>query len=76
MPDKIQVTIIGLSLLGASAGMALRRHADRVVVVGHDAIPELSANARKIGAVEKTEWNLSSATAGADRIILIAEAFD
>jgi prephenate dehydrogenase len=70
MPDKIQVTIIGLSLLGSSAGMALRRHADRVIVIGHDRSPDLSASARKLGAVEKTEWNLPAATSGADRIIL------
>ncbi len=70
MPEKIQVTIIGLNLLGASAGMALRRHADRVTVIGHDRSAELSANARKLGAVDKTEWNLPAATSGADRIIL------
>jgi prephenate dehydrogenase len=70
MPDKIQVTIIGLGLWGASAGMALRRHGERVAVIGHDRDPDLAANARKLGAVEKTEWNLPTAAAGADRIIL------
>lgn len=70
MADKIQVTIIGLDLLGASAGMALRRHAERVVVVGHDRDPDLAANAKKLGAVEKTEWNLPVAVSGADRVIL------
>jgi prephenate dehydrogenase len=70
MPDKIQVTIIGLGLWGASAGMALRRHGERVAVIGHDRNPDLAASARKLGAVEKTEWNLPTAASGADRIIL------
>lgn len=74
MPDKIQVTIIGLGLWGASAGMALRRHGERVAVIGHDRDPDLAANARKLGAVEKTEWNLPAAASGADRIILAVPA--
>ena len=70
MPDKLQVTIVGLGLIGASAGLALRRHSDRVTVVGHDPDPTVTGAARKAGAVDRTDWNLISAVRGADRILL------
>lgn len=70
MPDKIQVSIVGLGALGASAGLALRRLEERVTVVGHDRTPDVAGGARKIGAVERVEWGLPATVAGADRIIL------
>ena len=70
MPDKLQVSIIGLGLIGASAGLALRRHADRVTVVGHDPNPSIAGAAKKAGAVDRTEWNLINAISGADRVLL------
>ena len=70
MPDKLQVSIIGLGLIGASAGLALRRHADRVTVVGHDPNPTVAGAAKKAGAVDRTEWNLINAISGADRVLL------
>lgn len=70
MPDKLQVSIIGLGLIGASAGLALRRHADRVTVVGHDPNSSLAGAAKKAGAVDRTDWNLIGAISGADRVLL------
>jgi prephenate dehydrogenase len=70
MPDKLQVSIVGLGLIGASAGLALRRHADRVTVVGHDPNPTAAGAAKKAGAVDRTEWNLINAISGADRVLL------
>ncbi len=70
MPDKLQVTIVGLGLIGTSAGLALRRFADRVYVVGHDPNPGLAGAAKKAGAVDRTEWNLINAISGADRVLL------
>lgn len=70
MPDKLQVTIIGLGLIGASAGLALRRHADRVFVVGHDPDPSVAGAAKKAGAVDRTDWNLFGAIREADRVLL------
>ena len=70
MPDKLQVSIIGLGLIGASAGLALRRHTDRVTVVGHDPNPTAAGTAKKAGAVDRTEWNLINAISGADRVLL------
>jgi prephenate dehydrogenase len=70
MADKLQITIVGLGVIGASAGLALRRYPDKVRVVGHDKDPGVSGLAKSKGAVERTEWNLINATRGADRIIL------
>ncbi|PKO20643.1 MAG: hypothetical protein CVU38_19020 [Chloroflexi bacterium HGW-Chloroflexi-1] len=70
MPDKLQVTIVGLGLVGASAGLALKRFEDKVTVVGHDKTPSLAAQAKALGAVDRTEWNLINAVSDADRILL------
>lgn len=70
MAEKLQVSIVGLGLLGISAGMALRRYEERVRVTGHDPRPEAASLAKKMGAVDRTEWNLISAVASADRVIL------
>lgn len=70
MPDKLNVAIVGLGLIGASAGLALRKYQDKVSVVGHDAKPELAGKAKKAGAVERTEWNLINTVSSADRVIL------
>lgn len=70
MADKMQITIVGLGLVGASAGLALKKYADKIVIVGHDKNTALAGQARKLGAVDRTEWNLINATRGADRILL------
>jgi prephenate dehydrogenase len=74
MAEKLQITIVGLGLIGSSAGLALRRYADKASVVGHDKDSKLAAKAKKMGAVERTEWNLVSAVAGADRVLLALPA--
>ncbi len=70
MPDKLQVAIVGLGLTGASIGLALHRYQEKLTVVGHDPSPELASKAKRSGAVDRTEWNLISAVANADRVIL------
>ena len=70
MPDKLNVGIVGLGLVGASAGLALHRFPEKVTVVGHDRSPEVASMAKKLGAVDRTEWNLISTVVKADRIIL------
>jgi prephenate dehydrogenase len=65
-----KVTIIGLGLIGASIGMALREAESDFQLVGHDKDGAVSKKARDMGAVEKTEWNLVSATEGADLVIM------
>lgn len=70
MSDKLHITIIGLGLIGTSAGLALRRYQDKLQVVGHDKDPEKAATARRLGAVDRTDWNLISAVSDADRVLL------
>jgi prephenate dehydrogenase len=70
MGEKLQVAIVGLGLIGASAGLALRRYQDRVYVIGHDRNPEIAGRAKKMGAVDRTEWNLINTVRSADRVIL------
>lgn len=70
MSEKLQVAIVGLGLIGASAGLALHKFQEKVTVVGHDRSPGLASTAKKIGAVERTEWNLINTVMNADRVIL------
>lgn len=70
MPDKLHVAIVGLGIIGTSAGLALHKYAEKVTVVGHDPSPEIASKAKRAGAVDRTEWNLISTVAPADRVIL------
>ncbi|MCC6457419.1 MAG: prephenate dehydrogenase [Caldilineaceae bacterium] len=64
------ITIIGLGLTGTSMGLGLQREAGNFEIVGHDKQPEVAQQARKLGAVHRTEWNLFKACAGAELIVL------
>lgn len=64
------ITIIGLGLTGASMGLGLQREAANFEIIGHDKMPEVAQEARKLGAVQRTEWNLYKACAGAELIVL------
>lgn len=74
MSDKLQITIVGLGVIGTSAGLALRRYQDKLTVVGHDRDPLRSAAAKKAGAVDRTDWNLIGAVSNADRVLLALPA--
>lgn len=67
---KSKITIIGLGTVGTSLGAALRQEPGNFVVVGHDREPERAAAARKLGAVDRTEWNLHAAAEDAGLVIL------
>jgi prephenate dehydrogenase len=68
--QKPRITIVGLGLIGGSMGLALRQADVASAVVGHDKEPGASAQAKKIGAVDKTDWNLISACEDSQLIIL------
>ena len=68
MPVKI--TIIGLGQIGASIGLALAAHKDRVVTVGHDKEYSIEQRAKKLGVVNETNHNLPSSVENADLVIL------
>jgi len=67
---KTRIAIVGLGAIGGSIGMALRQAEADVEVIGHDKEPLASRRAQKVGAVDKTHWNLISACEGADLVIL------
>lgn len=67
---KGRVTIVGLGCVGNSIGLALREQEPALEVVGHDSDPDRARQAAKMGAVNKTDWNLPAACEGASLIIL------
>ncbi|MGQ9626526.1 MAG: prephenate dehydrogenase [Anaerolineae bacterium] len=67
---KAKISIIGLGLIGGSIGLALQEKKGDFEVVGHDREPEVSARARKMKVVDRTDWNLISACEGAEIVII------
>ena len=66
----MNLTIVGLDVLGTSLGLALKSAAEGISVMGHDPDPEHVARARKLGAIDKSHWHLLSACEQADLIVL------
>ncbi len=64
------ITIVGLGLIGSSFGLALRQSEVTSTLIGHDKDAAASRQAKKLNAVDKTEWNLISACEESDLIIL------
>jgi prephenate dehydrogenase len=67
---KPRITIVGLGLIGSSIGLALSREQRDFEIVGHDKSNSVSSQAKKVQAVDKTEWNLINACDGAGLVIL------
>lgn len=72
-----RVSIIGLGLIGASIGLGLRNWASNngkreavLEISGFDTGLEVQNYAKKIKAVDRTEWNLTSAIRSADFIVV------
>jgi len=68
--EKPRVSIVGLGLIGASLGLALRGTETVSGVVGHDPDRKAIEQAKRLGAVDRTEWNLISACEKSDLVIL------
>jgi len=66
----VQVTIIGLGRIGASIGLALEAHKEKIFRVGHDKNVTMEREAHKKGAVDKTEHNLPRAVKEARLVVL------
>ena len=66
-----RMTIVGLGLIGGSLGLALKAaKLPGVEIVGYDADTIAAVDARRLGAVDKTEPALQRATADAGLVIL------
>jgi prephenate dehydrogenase len=66
----IQITIIGLGQIGSSVGMALAKHKDQILRVGHDKAREAVNLANKNNVVDKVAITLTGAVKDADIILL------
>ena len=66
-----RMTIIGLGLIGGSLGLALKAaKLSNVEIVGYDTDTIAAVDARRLGAVDKTETTLQRATAGSGLVVL------
>ncbi|HCC78640.1 MAG: hypothetical protein A2X25_10000 [Chloroflexi bacterium GWB2_49_20] len=67
---SIQITILGLGRIGASAGLALGRHSNQVERTGFDYQNAIAMQAKKIDAVDRIEVNLPDSVKQADVVVL------
>jgi len=72
-----RVSIIGLGLIGSSIGLGLKRWATKdgkresvLEVTGFDISLDVQNYAKKIKAVDRTEWNMSNAISKADVLVI------
>lgn len=66
----MQITIVGLGLIGGSLGLALRRSRLAKTIIGHDQDLDAAQRARRIGAIDRGERSLEAAVAAADLVIV------
>jgi prephenate dehydrogenase len=71
----VQLTIIGLGQIGTSVGLALAGKKDLVFRMGHDKENGNAKLAEKMGALDKTHYNLPASVRDAD-IVLLSIPFD
>ena len=65
-----RVTIIGTGYIGASIGLGLKAQNPGLEIVGHDREYSKAGEAKKIGALDRADWNLPSALEGAGLVII------
>jgi prephenate dehydrogenase len=66
----VQMTIIGLGQIGASFGLALGTQRDLVNRLGFDRELGVAKQAEKLGAVDKSAFNLPASVESADLVLL------
>lgn len=66
----MNITIVGLDLVGASIALALRAATKEIPITGHDPDPARVSRAKKLGAIQKSHWNLPAACEDADLVLL------
>ncbi len=70
----VNLTIIGLRQIGASIGLALEVHKDKISRTGIDADPTLAQNLLKKKSIDHVAYNLPSSVQDADVVILALPA--
>lgn len=71
MPAVERVAILGLGLMGASLGLALRQRGVARAVVGFDVSPDVTERAREIGAIDAACASVSDAVMGSELVVLV-----
>lgn len=71
-PVVERVAILGLGLMGASLGMALRQDGVARTVVGYDSAPGVALRARERSALDLACASLAEAVANSDLVVLAA----
>lgn len=66
----MKLSIVGLRTTGTLVGLALKAATSEIPVMGHDPDPERVKRASRLGAIDKSHWNLLTACDGADLILL------
>lgn len=66
----INLTILGLGQIGASLGLALNEHKDKIQRTGSDREPITAQRAQKMGAIDRIEYNIPAAVHNADVVVL------
>jgi prephenate dehydrogenase len=64
------VSILGLGRIGTSIGLALKASGFELDIVGYDEDREVGRQAKEIGAIDKTNWNLLNAATMSDIVVL------
>lgn len=64
------ITIIGLGYTGTSLALALRKEPGDFDIVGHDKNADSDAEAKRLKAIDRTEWNLHRAVEGSSLVVL------
>lgn len=72
--SNVKITIIGVGAIGTSLGLALKQTDDPPRLIAHDKDPLHTRQALKMGAFDKSEWNLINAVDNADLIVLALPA--
>ena len=65
-----RVAIVGLGLIGSSVARAIKAKLPDVAVTGHDADPDVRAEARALGFCDAVSDDAAVAVEGADLVIL------
>jgi len=66
----MQITIIGLTMLGTSLALALKGAHEAISITGHDPDPDRAADAKHLGAIDRSAWNLPAACEKSGLIVL------
>ncbi|MFP3897209.1 MAG: prephenate dehydrogenase [Anaerolineales bacterium] len=66
----MNLTLVGLELVGTSVGLALKAVSDDLSIVGHDPHADSVKRAQELGAIDESHWNLLAACEEADLIFL------